>query len=94
MPALTVYGKQSSVVDCFNYPESLIRTVFGVAKISSQVLRTKTAFAKLQHLRRCIDTWISVKISLCSATVRNVLVYGCESSVAFFCTIDVPEAPL
>ncbi|CAI2733962.1 unnamed protein product [Schistosoma spindalis] len=67
-------------VDNFTYLGSLISPNGLVSdKISTRIRKARLAFATLRHLWQRRDIHLSIKERVYCATVRSVLLYGCET---------------
>ncbi|WP_432422665.1 reverse transcriptase domain-containing protein [Streptococcus dysgalactiae] len=80
VPVITLNGDRLNVVDNFVYLGSNIAAGGGVGdEISSRIAKARLAFANLRHLWRRRDIRLSLKGRVYKATVRSVLLYGCET---------------
>lgn len=79
IPDLTLGGIQLDVVDKFVYLGSCISPSGLSDEISLRISKSRAAFAELRHLWRRRDINLSLKGRVYHATVRAVLLYGCET---------------
>jgi hypothetical protein len=79
-PALTLAGDTLEIVDHFIYLGSCVTAGGGAGdEISHRIARARAAFANLKHLWRRRDIRLTLKGRIYRATVRAVLLYGCET---------------
>ena len=79
-PSITLCGDELESVESFKYLGSVIAADGGVGEeISSRIAKARLAFANLRHLWRRHDVRLSLKGRVYNATVRSVLLYGCET---------------
>jgi hypothetical protein len=79
-PALTLAGDTLEIVDHFIYLGSCVTAGGGVGEeISHRIARARAAFANLKHLWRRRDIRLILKGRIYRATVRAILLYGCET---------------
>ncbi|CAH8590969.1 unnamed protein product [Dicrocoelium dendriticum] len=80
LPALTLAGATLEVVESFVYLGSCITAGGAVGdEISMRISRAGLAFPRLRYLWRRHDIRLSIKGWIYCATVRAVLLYGCET---------------
>ncbi|CAH8492285.1 unnamed protein product [Dicrocoelium dendriticum] len=79
-PALTIAGHVLEQVPCFTYLGSCITAGGGVGdEVSQRIAKARLAFIKLRHLWRRRDVTLKLKGRVYNASVRAVLLYGCET---------------
>ena len=79
-PALTLGNNSLEVVEKLCLPRKLHHGCWGVGdEISSRMLKARLAFANLRHLWRRRDISLLLKGRVYNATVRAILLYGCET---------------
>ncbi|CAH8529183.1 unnamed protein product [Dicrocoelium dendriticum] len=79
-PMLTFEGAQLEQVDSFVYLGNCVSADGTINKeVSLCIAKVRSAFVKLRHLWRRRDVSFSLKTRVYSASVRSVLLYGCES---------------
>jgi hypothetical protein len=77
---LVMYGEALEVVERFTYLGSCISSDCSVqAEVASRISKARVAFANLRHLWRQNGISLSLKGRIYRATVRAVLLYGCET---------------
>ncbi|MBM6549315.1 reverse transcriptase family protein [Streptococcus dysgalactiae subsp. equisimilis] len=80
VPALTLAGERLEPVDNFSYLGSYITAGGGIGdEIKSRIAKARLAFVNLRHLWRRRDIRLLLKGRVYVATVRSVLLYGCET---------------
>jgi hypothetical protein len=80
VPAFTINDEQLEVVNKFVYLGSCISAGGCVGdEITLRIAKARLAFANLKHLWRRRDKSFSLKGRVYNASVRAVLLYGCES---------------
>ncbi|MES9976933.1 MAG: reverse transcriptase domain-containing protein [Candidatus Thiodiazotropha sp.] len=79
-PVFSLSGEPVEVVDKFVYLGSVISAGGSVEiEVTTRIAKARLAFTNLNHLWRRRDISLSLKGRVYSATVRAVLVYGCEA---------------
>ena len=78
-PVLTMADDPLEVVDQFVYLGSIIRPGGISSEITHRVGKAQAAFTQLRHLWRLRDVSLGLKGRVYNATVRAVLLYGCET---------------
>ncbi|CAH8560679.1 unnamed protein product [Dicrocoelium dendriticum] len=79
-PVLTLQGAQLEQVDSFVYLGSCVSADGTINKeVSLRIAKARSAFVNLRHLWHRRDVSFSLKGRIYSASVRSVLLYGCES---------------
>ncbi|VDP62354.1 unnamed protein product [Schistosoma curassoni] len=79
-PVLTLHGEQIEVIEKFVYPGSCISAGGGVSdEINARIVKATAAYANLGHIWRLRDVSLAVKDRIYNASVRTVLLYGCET---------------
>ena len=80
VPALTINGEQLEIVSKFVYLGSCISAGGSVEdEITLRIAKARLAFTNLKHLWRRRDISLALKGRVYNASVRAVLLYGCES---------------
>ncbi|CAH8623296.1 unnamed protein product, partial [Dicrocoelium dendriticum] len=79
-PVLTLESAQLEQVDSFVYLGSCVSADGTInIEVSLRIAKARSAFVNLRHLCRHHDVSSSLKGRVYSASVRSVLLYGCES---------------
>jgi hypothetical protein len=78
-PALTLNGNTLEVVDSFIYLGCRFSTNGSQEETTNRIAKARAAFTNLHHLWRRRDVSLSLKGRVYNATVRAVLLYGCET---------------
>ncbi|CAH8490480.1 unnamed protein product [Dicrocoelium dendriticum] len=79
-PALTIAGHVLEQVPCFTYLGSCITAGGGVGdEVSQRIAKARLAFIKLRRLWRRRDVTLKLMGRVYNASVRAVLLYGCET---------------
>ena len=77
---LELDGIPLEVVDCFTYLGSCISSDCSVSnEVNARIRKARITFANLRHLWRQKSLSLSLKARVYQATVRAVLLYGCET---------------
>jgi hypothetical protein len=79
-PSLTLMNEPLEFVNQFTYLGSIISAGGDItSEVSSRISKARMAFAGLRHLWRRRDLSLRLKGRVYNASVRAVLLYGCES---------------
>jgi hypothetical protein len=79
-PLLNLGGERLELTSCFTYLGSQLSADGAISsEISSRIAKARMAFYNLQHLWRRRDISLFLKGRVYCASVRAVLLYGCES---------------
>ena len=77
---LTIQGEALEVVERFTYLGSCISSDCSVTdEVNARICKARVAFANLRHLWRQSGVSLNLKGRVYQATVRAVLLYGCET---------------
>jgi hypothetical protein len=79
VPNLELGGNVLEVVDKFVYLGSCFSNKGLQDEISGRIIKARAAYTNLRHLWRRRDISLAVKGRVYNASVRSVLLYGCES---------------
>ncbi|VDP47976.1 unnamed protein product [Echinostoma caproni] len=79
-PVLKLSDQDLVVVDYYSYVGSCVTNDGSAAKeITARISKARAAYAELKHFWRRRDVSLKLKGRVYCATVRAVLLYGCET---------------